>query len=265
VAVKAVLAHWLVAGSVALATLAGVAQAAGSEQVRMRAGFIPLALGKPSTISLSFRVRDPGAKAPPPLRRMTIRYPNELGIALSGLGIETCTVETLEFNGPSGCPTDSLMGRGSALAALPFGPEVLYERAKVWVYRAPDANGYINLLFYAEGHHPVIAHLVLTAELLPERPPYGGRIAVSLPLIPSLPEAPPVSIVKLSATLGPRGITYIERRHHRLVRYKPTGIYLPQRCPRSGFPWSATFAFQDGHQAATRIYVPCSTQQTFDK
>jgi Squalene/phytoene synthase len=43
-----------------------------------------------------------------------------------------------------------------------------------------------------------------------ERHHHGARIHIDVPLVPSLPEAPDVSVVRTHATLGPRGLTYYE-------------------------------------------------------
>ena len=229
-----------------------------SLRTSISAGLSPERLGGQTTIVLGFQITDPGARVPPPLRAMSILYPNNLGIALSGLGIETCASAVVELTGAGGCPPDSVMGRGSALAEVPFGPETVHEQAAITILRAEDQGGFIALLFDAQAEKPVQANIVLTAELLPARVPYGGRISVSLPLVPSLPEAPPVAVVALRATLGPLGLTYYEVRRHRRIAYHPKGIFLPDSCPRGGFPFAASFRFEGGTatSATTRVRCP---------
>jgi hypothetical protein len=225
--------------------------------VRISAALKPERLGGQTTILLGFRITEPGVRVPPPLRALSIRYPNNLGIALSGLGIETCTTSILELAGAAGCPPDSVMGRGSALAEVPFGPETIHELAPVTILRAEDEGGFITLLFDAQGEEPVQANIVLAAQLLPSRAPYGGRIAISVPLVPSLPEAPPVAVVELRATLGPLGLTYYETRGKRRIAYRPKGIFLPESCPRGGFPFAASFGFEGGVTRSAFTRVPC--------
>lgn len=236
------------------------APAVGARSLRasISAGLSPERPGGQTTILLGFQIADPAARVPPPLRALSILYPTNLGIALSGLGIETCTIAILELAGAGGCPPDSVMGRGSALAEVPFGPEIVREQAAITILRAEDQNGYIALLFDAQAEEPVQANIVLTARLLPARAPYGGRISVSLPLVPSLPEGPPVAVVELRATLGSLGLTYYETRGRRRIAYRPKGIFLPDSCPRGGFRFAAFFRFEGaaGTSARTRVRCP---------
>jgi hypothetical protein len=195
---------------------------------------------------------------PPPLSQIDIDYPNNFGIALSGLGVETCTAAVLEALGPSGCPADSVMGYGSALGAIPFGPVIVREAASVTIVRAEDEKGHIALLFDAQGLSPVLANLVLPGVLLAAPRPFGGDIHVGVPLIPSLPEAPDVAVLELRAVIGPAaGLTYYEDPHGHAVPYIPKGILLPGNCPRGGFPFAAKLTFQGGGHASARTTVRC--------
>ncbi|MHB8490864.1 MAG: hypothetical protein ACYDA6_01440 [Solirubrobacteraceae bacterium] len=226
--------------------------------VHLSASLAPEHLGRGTTIGLFFRLTERRGRTPPPVRSIAIRYPNELGIALSGLGLETCTAAVLEASGPTGCPADSLMGRGTARAVVPFGPEMVHESATVTILRAEDQDGYIALLFDAQGISPVKANIVLSARLLPVGPPFGGMIDIAVPIIPSLPEAPPVSLTGLSATLGPQGLVYLRPgQGGGQVPYTPKGIVLPERCPRRGFPFASTFTFSGGTRSSARARVRC--------
>jgi hypothetical protein len=191
------------------------------------------------------------------LTELDVRYPGNLGIGLSGLGIATCSAVTLEAFGPAGCPADSRMGFGSVLVAIPIGPEIVQETGQVAIVRAADQSGHIAMLLYASGVAPVDAHVVFSAILLPAAWPFGGRLHIDVPLVPSLPEAPDVSVERAHSTLGPQHLTYYERIHGKLVAYNPQGILLPDRCPRGGFPFTARFTFQDGSHASARTAVPC--------
>ena len=192
---------------------------------RLVASLTPERLGRATSIGIAIEFDAPHGKVPPPLERIDVRYPNNLGLALSGLGIETCTPSALEALGPAGCPIDSVMGYGSALGEIPFGPEIIKEPATVTILRAADQNGEIALLLDVQGISPVTANLVLSAVLLPTGPPYGGDISISVPPVPSLPEGPDVSVAALRATIGPKaGLTYYERRGSTTVPYVPRGV-----------------------------------------
>lgn len=232
--------------------------ASANQSAHLAAHLRPDRPGRGTSIVLAIGISTNRGAVPPPLRRLEIRYPNNLGIALSGLGLETCTAATLEALGPAGCPPDSIMGYGSAVGEIPFGPETVREPAAITVTRAENENGQVALLLDAQGISPVVANLVFPAVLLPSQPPYGGNIRIAVPLVPSLPEAPDVSVVQLQATIGPAaGLTYYEHRGAQTVSYTPKGILLPGRCPRGGFRFAAAAAFVDGTTATARSRVPC--------
>jgi len=185
-----------------------------------------------------------------------MHYPSTLGFSVSGLGLATCSLARLEALGANGCPANSVMGHGSVVVAVPFGPLVERERARVAIVRAPQQGGAIALLFYAEGNYPVSAEIPFTGALVDD-PTGNEAIAIKVPLVAGLPDGPYVAVVQLQATFGPLGLTYLERVRGQLVPYSPRGILLPRRCPRGGFPFSADFTFLDGSQAEARTSVPC--------
>jgi hypothetical protein len=233
-------------------------RARATPSARLSAAFAPERLGQPTSIVLAVQIRAPARRAPVPLRSLSIRYPADLGIALSGLGLETCAPTIIEARGAGGCPRDSVMGYGSALGAIPFGPELIEEGAAVALFRAEDQHGRLALLLDAEGISPVMADIVLSAVLDPARTPYGGQIRVAVPPIPSLPEGPDVSILELHATIGPAaGMVYSESAHGKTSFFHPKGILLPDHCPKGGFPFAAALTFSDGSGAAARTNVPC--------
>lgn len=176
--------------------------------------------------------------------------------------VVSAALSTLEDLGPPGCPADSWIGLGSALAEIPVGPEIIRESAEVAIVRAPRQDGQYALLFYASAETPVNAQLVFPGQLLPA-PNHArlhtnrARLHIDVPLVPSLPEGPNVAIVALHATLGPRGLTYHERVAGKLISYHPTGILLPAHCPPAGFPFTATLTFEDHSHASSSTTVPC--------
>jgi hypothetical protein len=103
----------------------------------------------------------------------------------------------------------------------------------------------------------VYAQLVLAAELIEGTQAIGGRLVTPVPLIASVPNGPPVSIVSVTATIGPNGLTYYKHRHGRTVAFHPKGVSVPAHCPRGGFRFAATFAFADGTSTQAASAVPC--------
>lgn len=240
--------------------LSGTAHAAPS--AKLRASFVPEQLGQSTTLEFNAQIAASKGRVPPPLTELDVRYPGSLGVAVGELGLATCSKRRLEALGAEGCPADSRMGEGSATAEIPIGPEIVRETAKVAILRAPEQEGHLALLLYATGETPVFAEVAFAGLLLTSPPPYGASIHIHVPLVPSLPDGPDVSVVHLHATLGPLGLTYYEHVRGKLVSYKPRGILLPKRCPRGGFRFSATFAFLDGSDTIANTSVPCPATRT---
>ena len=231
--------------------------AGATQSVALGTSFTPYRLGAPTTIDLNLQIQAPVGEIPSALTEVEVRYPQNLGFALSGLGLAVCSSSTLEAAGSGGCPANSIMGHGNARAELRFGPQLVTENASISIARAPDQEGHIALLLYASGPSPVNTQILSPAQLLPTGPPFGGRLDMQLPLIPSVPGAPDVAIVSLHVSLGPQGLTYYEQTEGNTLAFTPKGILLPPTCPRGGFPFAATFSFLDGSHPATRTTVPC--------
>jgi hypothetical protein len=248
--------------TVVLACLNLTTSARATQSVKLVPGFAPYRLGAPTTIELDMQIGAPPGQIPSALTEVEVRYPQNLGFALSGLGLAVCSPAMLEATGASGCPADSIMGGGSATAELRFGPQLVGEHASISIARAPDKEGHISLLVYASGPNPVNTQILAPAQLLPTGPPFGGRLNMELPLIPSVPGAADVAIVSLNVTIGPQGLTYYERVDGTTLAYTPKGILLPNACPRGGFPFAATFSLLDGSHPQARATLPCPRPRT---
>jgi hypothetical protein len=249
----------LLAWLLVCACLPATAHAAPS--ARLHIAFIPERLGQSTTLEFGAQIAVPAGGVPPPLTELDVRYPGDLGVAVGGLGLATCSKKRLEALGPEGCPANSRMGEGSALAEIPIGPVIVQETAQVAILRGPEQEGHLALLFYATGTTPVFAQIAFPGLLLPAPAPYGASIHIDVPLVPSLPGGPDVAVVRLHATLGPLGLTYYERVRGRLVAYKPQGILLPKKCPHGGFAFGASFAFLDGSHANANASVQCPAKR----
>ena len=231
------------------------ASAHAAQSARLHVSFAPERLGHGTTVDISVEISSPANHVPPPLTQFDVTYPRDLGFDVSGLGLATCSQASLEAFGPSACPANSHIGRGTALAEISIGPEIIKESAEVTIVRSPK-EGQLALLFYADGESPVSAPIVFPGLLVPG-PGNSESIDIDVPLVPSLPEAPDVALTRLHATLGPQGLTYYEDVRHHLVPYQPQGILLPNKCPRRGFPFSATLSFLDGSHTHADSTVPC--------
>ncbi|MGA9313839.1 MAG: hypothetical protein WBV77_04320 [Solirubrobacteraceae bacterium] len=233
------------------------AAAQASTTATLSAAFTPEKLGDRTTLHFGFSFSAPPGQVPPPLTQIELRYPNNLGIALSGLGLASCAPATLDELGPSGCPPNSIMGRGEAFTGIVLGVTPIRENAPIAIVRAPDQEGHLSVLFYSEGSTPVDTHIEFPGILLPANSPFGGVVSIGIPLVPTLPGAPYISVIHLHATLGPVGVTYYEHVGGVTLAYTPKGILLPSSCPRGGFPFAATFSFLDGSEAKAGTAIPC--------
>jgi hypothetical protein len=223
--------------------------------VRMHVALQPGHLGRPTAVGIDIQIATP--PVPPPLSTLAILYPSELGFTSGELGLESCSQSELEARGPAGCPAGSRMGNGSARVLAPFASGTIGETGELQVIRGPELEGHTQLLFYVEAHQPLNAQLAFSSVLLAASPPYE-QIQLAVPSIPSIPEAPNIALVSLHVVLDPSGLRYYETRHGRRVAYHPTGVILPHRCPRGGFPFGVQLSFVGGARASARTVATCS-------
>lgn len=238
----------------ALGCLPTVAQA--TETAKLQAGFSPYRLGASTTLKLALDIGVAGASdgLPSPVTRFEMRIPANLELIGSKLGLSICHPATLLASGSEGCPADARLGLGSARIKVPVGPEPITESASIVAEMGPPVGEEIGVLLYAEAGSPVAAQLIFPGVL------FGGQsqsLSTAVPLIPSLPGAPDISMVSMKLSLGPEGLTYFKTVHGKTVGYRPEGIALPTRCPHGGFHFASELAFVDGTTASASSVVPC--------
>jgi hypothetical protein len=233
------------------------AAAAVSEQATLHASFSPDRLGASTTISFGFHLQTAEGTAPPPLQSIVLDLPAGLNYTITTLGLSICQPAVLQTQGLAGCPPNSRLGAGSALVEVPFGTGSGHEVPEVQAVVGPPNNGNLVVLFYANGQTPVFAQLEFAGEVLPDSGVFGSQLATTVPLIPSVPGGPDVSVVEVNSTIGPSGLTYYKHVHGKKVAFHPLGIGVPEHCPTGGFPFSASFVFQDGSRATASTTVPC--------
>jgi hypothetical protein len=247
----------LLAFACLLVPLAVPASGQAAETVALHTSFTPERLGESTTIGFGFTIGSTTGGLPSPLVHVSLHMPKGMNYVTTSLGLEICTPEELVAKGISGCPPNSRLGFGSAFVEVPFGQSSGREIPEINALMGPPHEGNIVVLFYANGLAPVYAQIVFAGELLPGEGAFGGNLDTPIPLIPSVTNGPPVSIINVSSTIGPERLTYYKHVHGKLVAYKPQGIALPATCPRGGFPFSAQFTFLDGSQVVATHNVPC--------
>jgi hypothetical protein len=245
------------AALLAAALGASASLATAAEHVTLHASFSPDRLGASTTIGFGFEIENSTGQAPEPLRGVSLRLPPGIGYLYTTLGLASCEPSALLAHGLAGCSPNSRLGSGSAFVEVPFGSSKGYEIPDIEAVMGPSHDGNIVVLFYADGREPVYAQIVFAGELIAGSAAFGGRLDAAVPLIPSVPEGPDVSIVRVHATIGPAHLTYYEQVHGRTISFHPRGVTVPARCPRGGFRFSASFAFQDDSSTVARTTVPC--------
>ena len=176
---------------------------------------------------ITFTIGTNTGRVPPPLTQVSMSLPSGVELGTSTLGLAVCRPETLEVDGPEGCPRDAIMGHGSAIAKVPFGPITVREKAEITIVMGPSVDQHTTLLFYAAGNTPVSAQLVFPGQILADTGPFGGQLITTIPRTPTVPDGANVSVVSVSTAIGPAGLLYYRRRNRQSVAYHPEGILLP--------------------------------------
>jgi hypothetical protein len=250
-------------GPVSLIALAAVlcsllpSTAGAAQTVALHTSFSPDKLGASTTIGFGFQISSSNGGLPAPLSALSLHLPPGIDYVSTTLGLAICQPAALLEHGLAGCSPNSRLGFGSAFVEVPFGQGSGHEIPEIQALMGPPHNGNIVVLFYANGHEPVYAQLVFQGELLSGSEALGGSLNAAVPLIPSVPNGPPVSIVSVQATIGPSHLIYYKHVHGKRVAFHPKGVSVPLHCPHGGFQFSANFSFLDGSNTVASATVPC--------
>jgi len=199
--------------------------------------------------ALTFTIQYSGGESgiPAPVHRSVVRFP--AGLTLDVPSLRSCTAARLLARGPGGCPTQSKIGSGHALAEVTVGAQLVAEAVTVWAFIGPPHNNEPTLELLGEGSEPVPGQVVVTGTVIPVRAPYGEELVIPVPPVPTLPSNPDVSMVNLSLTIG------AAPRHR--ARNANT-VLVPSRCPAGGFPFAAEFTYADGSTGSAFATAPCA-------
>jgi hypothetical protein len=250
--IRAVTAALLVCCCCYLPATAGATQTA-----TLHTSFSPDKLGASTTVGFSFQIANTEGGLPAPLTGLSLHLPQGIDYVTTTLGLSICQPARLLERGLSGCSPNSRLGFGSALVEVPFGTGAGHEIPEIQALMGPPHDGNIVVLFYANGQEPVYAQIVFQGELVDGTTALGGDLNATIPLIPSVTNGPPVSILSVESTIGPNRLTYYKQVHGKKVAFHPRGVSVPLTCPRGGFPFSANFSFLDGTSAVASSVVPC--------
>ncbi|WP_272474541.1 hypothetical protein [Baekduia alba] len=193
-----------------------------------------------------------------------LRLLTSAGIDLtsSGLGAASCRRPADEIAAvmnpvaQNPCPANSLMGTGSAQAALLVEPAI-DGAASLELHAGASVDDKPGLVVIANTYNPARFHLTYQGYLYIPPPGFGIGVAIRIPQIPQLPFGAPIALSHLQLVLGGPGISYTKRSHGRVMRYHPSGVPLPRRCPKAGFRFRLILRFADGGRSAVDDVVRC--------
>lgn len=183
---------------------------------------------------------------PSPVRRAVLRFP--AGLTLDIPSLHSCSAARLRAEGPHGCPKQSRIGTGQALVEANLGAQTVTEDVTLNAFLGPLRNLQPTFEILAQGSTPFDEQVLLIAVALPDRPPYGEKLAISIPAIPTLSGGSDASIADFSLTVGASG------RHR---DRNATTVLVPRRCPAGGFPFAAQFTYADASTSSATAKVRC--------
>jgi hypothetical protein len=241
--------------SLALAACTGLAawlstpvatHAAGSETAAaISPSFSPDRLGVKAAFTFTVHFTGGEDGVPSPVRKAVVQLPP--GLTMNIPHLSSCTRARLQARGAGGCPARSLIGVGHALADVHAGAGVESEGATVWAFLGPPQGINPTIEILGQGYSPLDERVVITATVLPAQAPYGEKLVMSIPAIPSIPYEPNASTVSVSLTVGGA----------RFRKQSPNTVLLPTHCPAGGFPFETEFTYEDGSTSTTKATVPC--------
>lgn len=243
--------------TVVILSLALASPALATVGVKLKVGFTPNRPNASTTIHFGFTITTPRAVVPPPVTAIALQLPVGMGLGLTTLGEEVCTMRTLEARGPAGCSQNALMGRGHALIELPVGTQVVRSTATVEIFMGPPIRHHTVMLFDVLSVTPVSAEIPFPGELVPDMGGLGASLDTLVPVIASWPEGADASVVRMQSTLGPEHLTYYRRVHGHRVAYRPIGMAVPASCPGLGYRFVVKLVFADETSAQAASNVPC--------
>lgn len=212
--------------------------------------FAPDRLGVKAAFTFTVRFGGGDQGVPSPVRHAVVHLPP--GLTLNIPKLRSCSRAQLQAGGARGCSARSEIGAGRALADVHTGATIESETAAVTAWVGPPRNLYPTIEILGQGYSPLDERVVITATALPDKPPYGEKLEMSIPAIPTIPLEPNASTVSFSLTIG---VSEQLRHNHNTVR-------LPSRCPAGGFPFAAEFGYEDGSTGSTSTTVPCPTERS---
>jgi hypothetical protein len=206
----------------------------------------PARPGAKAVLTVTIRYSGGEYGVPPAVRGWALRLP--AGMTLYIPQLRSCNARRLRFYGGRGCPAQSKIATGHALAVVHTGSQALFEHVNLDAFLGPPQGWEPTFEVLSQGYTPLDERVVLTGRVVPDSPPYGERLVMSIPPIPTLPLEPDASIISFSLTVGS-----VSRGSKKVAN----SILVPAKCPLSGFPFAGEFTYADGSTGTTQATVAC--------
>jgi hypothetical protein len=252
--------------AIALAILGAAPSFAGaSAPVELRIGFGDGArLGASTSMSLTLRVDSSLA----PVTEVRLLIPPGISLTSSRLGAASCRRPAKQIARVLGsvvhrpCPSNSLMGTGSATAELRLSEEqTIPGAARIELRAGASVEDKPGLIVIANTYNPVRMMLTYAGYLYVPPAPFGVGLALKVLPIPTPPFGAPVALSRLHLMVGAHAITYYKKVDGRRVAYHPGGLPLGKSCPRGGFRFRAVLRFADATRREVDAVVPCPSRR----
>ncbi len=212
----------------------------------IRPSFSPDKLGAKAAFTFAVHFGGGELGVPSPVRGAVVHFP--AGLTLDVPKLKSCSKARLQTHGARGCPAQSVIGTGHALADVHVGSSVESEGAAISVFVGPPQGANPTIEILGQGYSPLEERVVITATALPDSAPYGEKLVMSVPAVPTLPLEPNASEVSFSVTVGGKAA----KKHH-----NPNTVLLPTTCPAGGFPFAAEFTYENGSISTSTATIPC--------
>ena len=212
---------------------------------------------RPITLEINVTISDPGAPQPSPLKKTVILF-NKGGV-FNGKLFPKCKPSTLETKGVKGCPKKSIIGKGTAQASAK--PIIDLVNAKVTVLNGPPKGGVPTVILY---NVPDISSPIIVSGTVEKKSPQpcggGGKcdyvLTFDVPDIPTLPNAPPASVLNVKTKTLNIFIKKKKRVHGRKRKVKIPLIGAPKKCNGKWYG-EGRFTFADGSTNTSPDTIPC--------
>lgn len=181
-----------------------------------------------------------------PSRRAQFLLPR--GMKLNASRFPRCQQATVESDQLGNCPRKSIVGAGTATIdarpvvgdPVPTTVTVINctptDAPRLCVYLRPETGQPVNLL----------------GTIRPATAPYGRLLDVDIPRLDTVPGSQPATLTHLQFRIRASNRGRVRRRARTFAF-----VEAPTSCPRAGWPFQATFAYEDGTSLQASDTVAC--------